>query len=229
MTEEKKKRGRPRKNLSQPAPLEISELKDKSKIERTPGGVMKKIEINGRILRSLRDDPRYNFEPGDNSKNIGFLLKIADLPKIDLYQPEQVKERTMLYFRMCEEADMKPLVSSYAASIGLSRRELYEIRTGKFNNFWHKHFDRLPAESIAVIRSAHDFLEQLWETNMVQGKVNPVTGIFLGKNNFGYQDSVDYTITPGKQETNADEIIKRYAEEHDIPAAIDNNSDDDVE
>jgi hypothetical protein len=91
------------------------------------------------------------------------------------------------------------------------------------------HFDRLPAESIAIIRSAYDFLEQLWETNMVQGKVNPVTGIFLGKNCFGYQDNVDYTITPGKQETNADEIIKRYAEEHDIPAAIDNNSDDDVE
>lgn len=228
MTEEKKKRGRPRK-LSEPAPLEISELKDKSKIERTPGGVMKKIEINGRILRSLRDDPRYNFEPGDNSRNISFLLKIAELPKIDLYKPEEIKERTMLYFHMCEEADMKPLVSSYAASIGLSRRELYEIRTGKFNNFWHKHFDRLPAESIAVIRSAHDFLEQLWETNMVQGKVNVVAGIFLGKNNFGYQDNVDYTITPGKQETNADEIIKRYAEEHDIPAAIDNNSGDDVE
>ena len=222
---ENKTRGRKKKTDE---PLEIKPVEDKSSIERYADGRMKKYEINGKILKGLRDDPRYNFQPGDNSRNINFMLKIADLPKIDLNKPEEIKERTLLYFQMCEEADMKPLVSQYAASLGLSRREFYQIRTGKFNDFWHNHFERLPAESLALMRSAYDFLEQLWEANMVQGKINVVTGIFLGKNNFGYQDNVDYTITPGKQETDTDAIIRRYREEHDLPA-IDNNSADDVD
>jgi hypothetical protein len=48
---------------------------------------------------------------------------------------------------------------------------------------------------------------------MNSGKINPVSGIFLGKNNFGYQDKTEYVLTPNqKQESdyNADEISKRY-------------------
>jgi hypothetical protein len=65
-----------------------------------------------------------------------------------------------------------------------------------------------------IISLAYDFLEQLWETNMVQGKINPVTGIFLGKNLFAYKDNVDYTITPGQAESNTEDIMRRYQLEH---------------
>ena len=59
-------------------------------------------------------------------------------------------------------------------------------------------------------------MENLWETYMNSGKINPVSGIFLGKNNFGYQDKTEYVLTPNqKQESdyNADEISKRYLAE----------------
>lgn len=156
----------------------------------------------------------YDFKPGDNSKNLNFLLQINQLPKIDLFNAEEVKARTWEYFRLCEQADMRPLVSGYAAALGLDRRRLYEIRTGNFHRNYNTWKD-LPQETLDMIHQAYDFLEQLWETNMIQGKVNPVTGIFLGKNNFGYKDNVDYTISPGQQENNPDEIMRRYQIEHD--------------
>lgn len=56
-------------------------------------------------------------------------------------------------------------------------------------------------------------LENMWETYMNSGKINPVSGIFLGKNNFGYQDKTEYVVTPNvQQETdfNEEDIRKRY-------------------
>jgi hypothetical protein len=39
-------------------------------------------------------------------------------------------------------------------------------------------------------------LEELWEDYMLNGKVNPVAGIFLGKNLFQYKDQQEYVVTP---------------------------------
>ena len=48
---------------------------------------------------------------------------------------------------------------------------------------------------------------------MNSGKINPVSGIFLGKNNYGYQDKTEYVVTPNQGDTNdysAEDIKKRY-------------------
>ena len=31
---------------------------------------------------------------------------------------------------------------------------------------------------------------------MLNGKINPVSGIFLGRNHWGYQDKIDLVVTP---------------------------------
>ena len=59
---------------------------------------------------------------------------------------------------------------------------------------------------------------------MNSGKINPVSGIFLGKNNFGYQDKTEYVVTPNVQQDNdynADDIRSRYL--------IDSENDSDSE
>ena len=56
-------------------------------------------------------------------------------------------------------------------------------------------------------------MENLWETYMNSGKVNPVAGIFLGKNNYGYQDKTEYVLTPNTRDESdysPDEIRERY-------------------
>jgi hypothetical protein len=43
-------------------------------------------------------------------------------------------------------------------------------------------------------------MEQLWENYMQNGKINPVSGIFLGKNHYGMQDKTEYVVTPNVQQ-----------------------------
>lgn len=49
---------------------------------------------------------------------------------------------------------------------------------------------------------------------MINGKINPASGIFLGKNNFGYQDTQEYIVTPNtmKSETPVEVIEAKYDE-----------------
>ena len=57
-------------------------------------------------------------------------------------------------------------------------------------------------------------MEILWENYMQNGKINPVSGIFLGKNNFGYQDKTEYVVTPNvnnDSDYDPDAIKARYA------------------
>lgn len=49
---------------------------------------------------------------------------------------------------------------------------------------------------------------------MQNGKINPVSGIFLGKNNFGYQDKQEMVLTPNtnnEPDYNIDDIKKRLS------------------
>ena len=39
-------------------------------------------------------------------------------------------------------------------------------------------------------------LEELWVDYMQNGKMNPASGIFLGKNMFQYKDVQDVVVTP---------------------------------
>ena len=71
-------------------------------------------------------------------------------------------------------------------------------------------------------------MENMWETYMNSGKVNPVAGIFLGKNNFGYSDKQEYVLTPNTQSDNdydADAIRKRYIAA-DLPKQLSDGGED---
>lgn len=53
---------------------------------------------------------------------------------------------------------------------------------------------------------------------MQNGKINPVSGIFLGTNNFGYLNRAEYVVTPNvnkEDDCDAEAIRKRYLIESD--------------
>ena len=150
-------------------------------------------------------------EPGDNAKYISVNLKLFTLPTIDLHQPEQVRERLTEYFNIHIEADLKPTVAGMAMALGIDRRRLWEIRSGNLHT--SKGLENLPTLTTDSIKKAYDFLETLWENYMHNGKINPVSGIFLAKNNFGYQDKTEYVVTPNvhnDSDYSAEDIRKRY-------------------
>ena len=145
------------------------------------------------------------FPDGDNNKYTTFALAIMQLPKIDYRDPAQLKTRVVEYFQLCADHDMKPGVAAVGLAIGLDRRRLWEVRSGTKNVV-------MPQECKDIINSVYDSLEVLWEGYMANGKINPVSGIFLAKNNFGYQDKQEYVVTPNtmSQDTPVEVIEAKY-------------------
>ena len=158
--------------------------------------------------------PVVDLPEGDNNKYTTFALAIMRLPKIDFRNPDELRSRVVEYFQLCADHDMKPGVAAVGLAIGLDRRRLWEIRSGN-----HVRVSGIPQECQDIINSVYDSLEALWENYMQNGKINPVSGIFLGKNNFGYADKQEYVVTPNSPGlSNVDQatIEAKYAELPDV-------------
>ena len=160
---------------------------------------------------NILTDAALMVEPGDNTKYVLLGAKLFNLPSIDLHDPEQVNDRLNEFFKIHAEADMKPTVSGMGMALGLDRRRLWEIKSGA--KVGGTTPIDLPTPTLVAIKKAYEYMELLWENYMQNGKINPVSGIFLGKNNFGYQDKTEYVVTPNvhsDSDYSADDIRKRY-------------------
>lgn len=156
-------------------------------------------------------------EPGDNAKYLSVGMQLFNLPPIDLKDTKQVEDRLNEYFRIHYEADLKPTVAGMGMALnGMDRRRLWEIKTDNLKGGVSKY--DLPTSTLDAIKKAYKYMEMLWENYMQNGKINPVSGIFLGKNNFGYQDKTEYVVTPNTNsdnDYNAEDIRKRYLNDSD--------------
>ena len=162
-------------------------------------------------------------EPGDNTKYLALGMKLFNLPPIDLHDPQQVNDRLNEFFTIHAEADMKPTVSGMGMALGLDRRRLWEIKTGVQDR--NKDLPTLTRDSI---KKAYEYMEILWENYMQNGKINPVSGIFLGKNNFGYQDKTEYVVTPNMNndsDYSAEDIRARYLSDSPTIEQLSDSSD----
>ena len=162
-------------------------------------------------------------EPGDTQKYMGVSMQLFSLPAIDLHKPELVQERLELYFKIHFDADLKPTVAGMAMALGIDRRRLWEIKTDVANRN-----QDLPTLTRDSIKKAYDFLENLWENYMNNGKINPVSGIFLAKNNFGYQDKTEYVVTPNMNndsDYSAEDIKSRYLSDSPTIEQLSDSSD----
>ena len=151
-------------------------------------------------------------ESGDNTKYLSLGMELFNLPAIDLKDPEQVNNRLNEFFEIHARYDMKPTVAGMGMALGLDRRRLWEIKTGNFGT--QKSLSELPTLTKDSIKKAYEYMEILWENYMQNGKINPVSGIFLGKNNFGYQDKQEMVLTPNTNQEvdyNVDDIKKRLS------------------
>jgi hypothetical protein len=149
-------------------------------------------------------------EPGDNTKFLNHALLVANMPPIDTTDVVQVEQRIFDYFKLCAENDVKPTAAGFCMAIGVSKVTIHNWRNGIYREDTHQ----------AVICRGYDILDALWQDYMMNGKINPVSGIFLGKNLFGYADKQDIVVTPNTQAeaVNVKEIEAKYAElpEYDI-------------
>lgn len=170
-------------------------------------------------------------EAGDNTKFLSINMALMNMPDIDMENPLEVQQRLSDYFALYAQYDMKPTVVGMAIALnGHNRQWLYAI-THDVPGGGAGYKIALPPEVADVIKKAYFLLENLWENYMQSGKVNPVAGIFLGKNNYGYQDKTEYVLTPNQQndsDYSADEIRERYIASDQQKRLSASNSDEDT-
>jgi hypothetical protein len=161
-----------------------------------PAGSVNKSKIS-------RPDRTVQTNPGENSRFLLHDLKLMNLPDIDINNAEQMKTRVNDYFRICSDDDVKPSIASLALSFGVSRVTLFSWITGKTNALQN-------AAALNTLKRAYDSINSYYEHMMNNGKINPVAGIFLMKNNMGYQDTTNYVISAdNNKELNIDDITNR--------------------
>ena len=186
--EEEKKRGRGRPPLT-------DEQKRQNALARK----------NGELAPGKKNFGEENIQAGDNSRYLRHALATLNLPPIDISSAEQVSERLGWYFNHCADNDMKPTVNGMCNALGIHRDTLHAWRTGEYRADSHQ----------AIVMKAYRVLEELWEDYMLNGKINPISGIFIGKNNFSYVDKQDVVVTPntgGIDSADVKTIEAKYAE-----------------
>jgi hypothetical protein len=123
--------------------------------------------------------------PANNHESILFSLELLDMPAIDISDPDAMRERAVEYFDLCDRHHSKVLISGLCMALGFTREDLLDWSKGRS----HLLEDRLSPESASVLQKLIKTLELSWEFAFQNdGYRNPVTGIFLGKNNFNYKD-----------------------------------------
>lgn len=216
---ETKRRGRPPKTPNTPAPDTPAQettppVNDPPAVKRGRGrpplsAEEKKQRREERELAGVPGNAAFapiNLECGDNARYLAHAMAVMNLPKIDISDPVQVQDRIDWYLNHCVSNDMKPTVKGFCNSLGVPRSTLWRWKTGQFRPGTHEE----------IIVRAYDLLEEMWENYMQNGKINPMAGVFLGVNNFGYRDVKQVNVTPvveNQQETiDAATIEAKYAE-----------------
>ena len=149
--------------------------------------------------------------PGDNTKYLNHNLQIATLPSIDTADEKQVEKRIYEYFQICADNDMKPSMAGMALAIGVDRATLWSWSVGNTRSSTH----------LDTIKKAVQMLDSQMVDYMQNGKINPVSGIFLMKNNFGYKDQQEVVVTPNAplgEQVSTEELRERYIES--VPEAL---------
>lgn len=145
-------------------------------------------EVHKVSYKSKKQQERENKKKNALELNI----KALTLPQIDVTKIEEVMERTMAYLQECVERDIKPGTAGLCAWLGIPRQTWYAWCAGRNRAETHYNF------CVRVM----GVLDATLEDYMQNGQVNPVTGIFLGKNNFGYTDKTEVAVEPKKTVTN---------------------------
>lgn len=189
--DENTKRGRGRPRKTEEEKQKTKELAQQRKKERERLGLQAKFG-------------QENVQPGDNSKFLTHALMVQAMPPIDFSDPQQVEQRIYDYFKLCIDNDMKPSATGFRNAIGVSKQTISSWRSGEYREGTHQE----------IIVRGYNLLEALWEDYMQNGKINPVAGIFLGKNLWGYRDQQDVVVTPNTQAETLDvaTIEAKYAE-----------------
>lgn len=206
MSETVKKRGRPKKT--------VDAVPDKSVINKTDmpdetvNAIVKQRKHKPHTRPNRSEALKVHTEPGEMSRLImnSMGLRQMGLVEIDVKNPEAVRDRINDFLEYCISRDIKPTVESMALAFGIDRITLWRWKEGLQKD--------MPDASRAELKRGYDLMNELLTQTMNAGKVNPVSAIFLLKNNHAYRDQTEVVVTPNTpyENANPDDIRDKYIE-----------------
>ncbi len=140
-------------------------------------------------------DPKYygrRFGGVEHMSDLSFGVEGLSQPEIDVSNIKAVMERVSLYFQRCDEEFQEPGVAGMCLWLGITTERWKSWVDGAEFNATHRIF----CERVMTL------LESRLEEQMVQGKINPVTAMFLLKSQHGYID------TPQPKKAQKRQVIK---------------------
>lgn len=190
---------RKKQNVASPPIVIDADVSSQDGTEQVANEVVKRRRVGNPAING----EALNISPTENTKYILNAMHLMNLPDIDLHDPVQVRNRINEYIQFVADNGNKPTVSGLGLALnGMSRQQLWEIRTGKYQHGGPPF--GIPNDCVDIIKRTYKLMEELWENYMQNGKINPASGIFLGKNHFGYVDQQDVVITPNNPLQNLD-------------------------
>lgn len=154
-----------------------------------------------------RPDKQIQVEPGDNTKYLNHSLTMMKWDKPDMTSVEAVNKRVYDYFKLCAVNDMKPTFAGMALAFGVERQSLWRWCNNAPDGA------HLSDSVRNALRKGYQILNAQMEDYMSNGKVNPVAGIFLMKNNMNYRDETELVVKPDNpygEQKSAEQIEAEY-------------------
>ena len=145
---------------------------------------------------------------------IASTLLTLTIPKPDMNDVQEVKKSVALYFQTCAEKNVRPAISGICVALGITRQQFLEAcETGQLTYRYAPSAISLPSDTwqfLVDIRSNYAaMIESMLETNLI----HPSAGIFLLKNNCGYQDEITHNYNVNKTSVDLSALAEKYAKE----------------
>lgn len=134
-------------------------------------------------------------------KTTGELAEAATAEPVSLRDTAEVKRRTVLYMKSCEESACFPSIVGLARSMGLSRQALYDC-------IWRKS----PAATAEWLEMCRDTFSDILAESALRNNCNGIVSIFLQKAVYGLRESVEIvakTETPMGDIMSPEELARR--------------------
>lgn len=158
---------------------------------------------------------------------VGCLRTLGEQP-MDWGDVECIRNRVFDYFRVMQEHNCRPTVSGLAMAFGMRIQRLWEIKNGTYRKGGR--YKNLTEEGIEEIRKAYDMLATLYESYMMNDDINPMVGIYIGTNHYGYKNSssvdVNTPMLDSDDTPSAEAIRLKYTKSN---GALPSGKDDDGE
>lgn len=134
-----------------------------------------------------------------NIRHIDHAAGLAMMPPLEVWDAESIGRRTMEYLAKCKEDGVRVNLSAYALALGTTPDGLNELINDK----------RKTDEVRAALLKGISMVESIMIEMMMEQRINPVTGIFLLKNHFGYKDQSEISFK-GHIETDKKTLQAKY-------------------